>query len=120
MIPDLPLSDRGWIEGSPQRKTAKISHPPRVRVEKGIETKSKNKKEEIRHDRRQRLKEIRFKLKKSKRAKRKVYKKIVKNTGIYAKKSEEYWKDIIEKTRQFKYQEETLIYNRKQGRKRPR
>ena len=108
MIPDITLGDRGWNIDKPQRQTAKFEGKPRIRV-RGVD-----KTEDI-NSRRARELIITFSRKSRQNSKRKrseksidrrYYKKKTKLSGTYRRTSEEIWKDLSEKAKQYRYRED--------------
>ena len=114
---DLPLEDRSWVIGGPQRQTARTECTPREHVPLGgVKCKPDN-------SHRQRQIEITFhkKIAKSKsRSRRILYTKKIRQATKYRRSTEENISDIIEKSKQHRFREDLGILNRRTGIKRNR
>ena len=116
IVPDIPLTDRGWVAGGPQRPEARTDSTPKQReVRLKLEEQKPDKKT---NTRRKRLKTIEFRIQKNKNSKRKKYKKVTKETGRLKKTNYQYWEELREKSKQKEYQEDFSKVNRPRGEKR--
>ena len=86
--------------------------------ENGVRTVSST--DEIKPSRRKRMIEIKFKKKRKRKLHREKYEKVTRITSTYSRNKEEVWRDLIEKSKQMRYEEDFKKINRNQGIKRKR
>ena len=122
IVPDINLGERGWREGgAPQRESAKFSGEVKMRESKEENTvRTVSSTDDVKPSRRKRMIEIKFKMRRKRKLHREKYEKITRMTSKYSRNEEEVWRDLIEKSKQMKYEEDFKKINRSQGIKRKR
>ena len=119
IIPDITLGDRGWQIGGPQRPTSRLAGEPRLRI-RGSDDPDLTE-DTLKVTRRPKVPVIVFTRKRQKRKKssqsdRVVYKS-VKQSSSHRMSSEEFWKDLVEKSNNIDIKEEKIMW-KKEVRKR--